>query len=234
MKIHSFQHVPFEGLAQIEPWTKSRKYSLKRTHFFSNDALPALNAFDALIVMGGPMSVHDEHEFPWLKAEKQFIEKAIQAGKKVLGICLGAQLIAHVLGVKVTRNRHKEIGWFPVQKTQEAEKSAIFKALPSAFQAFHWHGETFEIPRSAIHTLKSEACPHQAFVYQSSVVGLQFHLETTLQSAQALITHCQNELVEAPFIQKASEILSDSHRFKTIHSLLDSFLDSWMSCGAER
>jgi GMP synthase (glutamine-hydrolysing) len=229
VKIHCFQHVPFEGLAHIETWGEIQKHSLTRTRFFLNDSLPALDSWDALIILGGDMSVNDAQAFPWLNREKIYIEKAIHAGKKILGICLGAQLIADVLGSKVTRNPYKEIGWFPVQKTENSEKSEIFKTLPPSFLPFHWHGETFALPRDALHTLKSEACIHQAFVYKTFIVGLQFHLEMTLQNAQTLITHCEKELINAPFIQKPSEMLSDPSRFQNMHVLLHSFLDAWIN-----
>jgi GMP synthase (glutamine-hydrolysing) len=218
-----------EGLAHIETWGKIKKHSLTHTRFFLNDSLPALDSLDALIIIGGDMSANDAQAFPWLTREKKYIEKAMHAGKKVLGICLGAQLIADVLGSKVTRNPHKEIGWFPVQKTEGSEKSEIFKTLPSSFLAFHWHEETFALPRDALHTLKSEACLHQAFVYQSWVVGLQFHLEMTLQSAQMLIAHGEKEWINTPFIQKPSEILSDPSRFQSAHALLHPFLNAWMN-----
>jgi GMP synthase-like glutamine amidotransferase len=115
MRIHSLQHVPFEDIGSLAQEIATKGHSLSTTHWYKGDSAPALDSFDVLIVMGGPMGVYDDDIYPWLTAEKELIAKAIAADKKVLGICLGAQLIAYVLGAKVTRNVHREIGWFPLQ-----------------------------------------------------------------------------------------------------------------------
>ena len=143
MRIHYLQHVPFEDLAYIETWAKDKGHSLSVTKLYLNEKLPGMDDFDWLIVMGGPMNIYEEREYPWLVEEKQFIEEVIKTGKVVLGICLGAQLIADVLGGKVRQNDYQEIGWFPVTKTSEANNSVFFKSLPDDFMAFHWHGDTF-------------------------------------------------------------------------------------------
>jgi len=172
------------------------------------------------------MGVYDEDEYPWLKDEKKFIERSIKSGKKILGICLGAQLIADVLGGKVYKNRYKEIGWFDVQLTSEGKKSKFFSDLPERFTAFHWHGDTFEIPDGAVHTARSEACENQAFVYEDRVVGLQFHLETDLQTAKGLIENSEEELKEKGiYIQSPEYILSREDNFNTIEKLLYRFMD---------
>ncbi len=125
MRIHSLQHVPFEGLGSIEAWARDRGHSLTVTRFWAGDALPPPGALDWLIVMGGPMSVHDEAERSWLKAEKRFLRAALDAGKRVLGICLGAQLLAEAMGARIARARAKEIGWFPVTLTPEARAGLL-------------------------------------------------------------------------------------------------------------
>ena len=114
MKIHYLQHVPFEGLGSIESALKEGGHSISVTRLFSDDPLPDISAFDWLIVMGGPMGIKDEDEYSWLRTEKEFIKKTIQTGKVVLGICLGAQLIAEVLGARVYKNKYREIGWFDI------------------------------------------------------------------------------------------------------------------------
>ncbi|HHG73948.1 MAG TPA: type 1 glutamine amidotransferase, partial [Persephonella sp.] len=196
MRIHYVQHVHFETPANIFRWVEEREHSIKGTKLFLNEKLPDMNEFDFLVIMGGPMGVYDEDKFPWLVEEKKFIEKAVKEGKKILGICLGAQLIADVLGAKVYKNRYKEIGWFPVYITKGAEKSEVFKDFPENFTAFHWHGDTFDIPEGAVHTVRSEACENQAFEYEGRIIGLQFHLETNKESAQALIQNSVEELME--------------------------------------
>src|SRR2546428_2396131 len=115
MNIHYFQHVPFEGLGCIEDWANRKSHVLSSTRFFEKHTLSDLKTIDWLIVMGGPMGVYDESEYLWLKEEKEFIKKAIDANKVVIGICLGSQLIAEVLGAKVYKNKFTEIGWFPVE-----------------------------------------------------------------------------------------------------------------------
>ncbi|WP_457668968.1 type 1 glutamine amidotransferase [Thiolapillus sp.] len=176
--------------------------------------------FDLLVVMGGPMGVYDDDQYPWLADEKQLIAAAIERGRKVLGICLGAQLIATVLGAPVTRNREVEIGWFPVRKRQEAGGSAIGRVLPEQLTAFHWHGDTFAIPNAAVPLYRSEACDNQAFVFEDRVVGLQFHLETTPTSAAALVQNCADELVDAPYVQSATEILGGQSHYPCINETM--------------
>ncbi len=115
MRAHYLQHVPFEGLGSIKSWLKKSGYEISNTQFFNSKVLPSIDEIDLLVVMGGPMSVNDEAKYPWLVEEKKFIRNTIEAGKSVLGICLGAQLIASSMGVKVFSNSEKEIGWFPVE-----------------------------------------------------------------------------------------------------------------------
>lgn len=223
MRAHYFQHVPFEGLGSIESRLEAAGYEITNTRFFESAELPDLKKMDLLVVMGGPMSVNDEDKFPWLVSEKKFIGEAIHAGKPVLGICLGAQLIASAAGARVCRNNEKEIGWFPVNGIPSDDKS-IF-CFPSVSEVFHWHGETFELPSGATRLAKSDGCKNQAFQIGKSVIGLQFHLETTPRAAQELVSHCREELVEGKYIQTEEVILSaDSQRYKSINQLMDSLL----------
>lgn len=225
MRIHWLQHVDFEGLGSIEAWAQQQGHHLSYSRLFADDPLPAPDSYDWLIVMGGPMSVNDEAAYPWLKAEKQAIRAAIDAGKVVLGICLGAQLIASVLGAKVAPNDEKEIGWFDVKLTQNAALSPFFVDFTDSFSAFHWHGECFELPRRALRMARSEHCDQQAFVYDERVVGLQFHLETTSASAVSLIEHCADELEEhGPAIQSASQMLAEPEKFSALNGWMDALL----------
>ena len=225
MNIHYLQHVPFESLGSIAAWAHKRGDQVSATHLYQSELLPSLESFDWLVVMGGPMGVYDEAEYPWLTDEKRFIEQVIAVGKTVLGVCLGSQLIACVLGARVHRNAEKEIGWFPIQLTDEAKSSALFSDLPTTQDVFHWHADMFDLPAGAIHMARSAACEHQAFVLDERVVGLQFHLETTKQSAQGLIQNCHNELIPARFIQTAEEMIADERRFTAINRTLEQLLD---------
>ncbi|MBF0633361.1 MAG: type 1 glutamine amidotransferase [Nitrospinae bacterium] len=225
MKIHTLQHVPFEGPANFGEWFTGRGHTMSYTHLYERAVeLPALESFDFLLIMGGSMSVNDEGEFPWLVDEKRFVEKAINAGKTVVGVCLGAQLIANVLGSRVYRNREKEIGWFPLRLTEEGMKSRSFKGFSAEFTAFHWHGETFDIPSGAVRLAESSACANQAFEYEGRVVGLQFHLETNESSAEKLIENCGEEIRPSTFIQSANEMMGNRERFEELSRSLDTFL----------
>ncbi|MCK5862638.1 MAG: gamma-glutamyl-gamma-aminobutyrate hydrolase family protein, partial [Candidatus Hydrogenedentes bacterium] len=181
MRAHYLQHVPFEGLGSIESRLHSSGYEISSTQLFESPEFPALEEIDLLLVMGGPMSVNDEEIYPWLSQEKEFIRRAIDMKKPVLGVCLGAQLIANVLGARVYQNSEKEIGWWPVHGTP-VPSSSLFQ-FPASIQAFHWHGETFNLPAGATLLASSTACKNQAFQIGTSVIGLQFHLETTPESA---------------------------------------------------
>jgi len=218
------QHVPFEGLGSIQDWLVETGYEITRTRFYHSAELPSPEGIDLLIVMGGPMSVNDENGYPWLAAEKGFIKKFIASGKPALGICLGAQLIASALGGKVFPNPVKEIGWFSVKAVASAADAAF--VFPESTEAFHWHGETFSLPSQAIRTAESEGCRNQAFQIGTGVIGLQFHLETTPESARALVNNCGNELVAGKYIQTAEFILSaPPERYAAINSLMRDVLE---------
>ena len=209
MHAHYLQHVPFEGLGSIEPWLLERDYTISHTPLFASQDVPAPASIDLLIVLGGPMSVNDETDYPWLVAEKHFIHEYLTTGKPLLGICLGAQFIASASGAKVYPNTEKEIGWFPVTAVPRAPTCFQF---PPTLTAFHWHGETFDLPAHATLLASSAACKHQAFQMGSNIIGLQFHLETTPEAARKLVTNCRHEITPAPFVQTEQQIRAASQR----------------------
>jgi GMP synthase (glutamine-hydrolysing) len=225
MNIHYLQHVPFEDLGSIADWARERRHHVTVTRLYEDEAFPSQRHVDWLVVMGGPMNIYEEQKYPWLVGEKRFIEHMISAGKVVLGICLGAQLLADVLGARIYKNREKEIGWFPIQLTENAIYCPIFQDIPAQLDAFHWHGDTFDLPRDALHLATSEVCKHQAFSYNSRVLGFQFHLETTKRNAEQLIAHCRDELVDAPFIQTSEAMLADEVRFQRINEVMRRILE---------
>ncbi|MEJ2087687.1 MAG: type 1 glutamine amidotransferase [Gammaproteobacteria bacterium] len=223
MRAHYLQHVPFEGLGSIEPWLLDSGYDITCTRLFARVHLPEPEAIDLLIVMGGPMSVNDEREHPWLVAEKRFIRTVIEAGKPTLGVCLGAQLMAAALGGEVYPNPVKEIGWLPIQAERQAHE-ATFR-FPDEIVVFHWHGDTFTLPPGAVRLARSAVCENQAFQLGSRVLGLQFHLETTPESARALAENCRDELLPGEHIQSEAEILAaPAARYREINRLMDEVL----------
>ena len=223
MRIHYLQHVSFEGLGSIEDWAKEQGHSIKATKFFEKFVLPELASFDLLVVLGGPMGVSDVALHPWLLEEKALIKSAIEADKLVVGICLGAQLIAECLGAKVYANPQKEIGWFPIEKTGHF----FFKSLPAAFDAFHWHGDTFDIPRQAVHLASSAAFRNQAFLYKKRVLALQFHLEIKAGGIQALIENAKAELQKADFVQEEAALLNGAKHCEANNIALGKLLN-WL------
>jgi GMP synthase-like glutamine amidotransferase len=222
MKIHYFQHVPFEGLGCIQSWITKNNHQLTSTKFYNNEPLPDLNKIDFLIIMGGPMGVYDEADNPWLASEKEFIKNAIEANKIVLGVCLGAQLIASALGARVYPNKQKEIGWFPV---------SFNTALPplggmGAFNVFHWHGDTFDLPNGAILHSSTTACKNQLFSINQKVMGIQFHLEATQEAIKAFVQNCGNELVPGlEFIQLEQEILQTTQYIQQSNQMMFDILE---------
>lgn len=229
MRLHILQHVHFEAPAHILSWAGSKRLSVSKTDLFKTHLFPNLSDFDALAILGGPMGVHDEGEFPWLYAEKRFIEKAILMEKKILGICLGAQLLASVLGARIIQNPEKEIGWYPVHLTPEGQDHPLIQDLPASFVAFHWHGDTFEIPEHGRRIGKSDACQNQGFVMNNHIIGLQFHLESTKESVESLVLHGGHEIEEAKWIQDAATMTekTDQHGQQS-NGLMESILDRWI------
>jgi GMP synthase-like glutamine amidotransferase len=224
MRAHFFQHVGFEGLGSINSWLDSYGANITSTRLFEEAKFPKESDIDLLIVMGGPMSVNDEGLYPWLAAEKRFIKEMIDREKAVLGVCLGAQLIANALGAWVYPNPEKEIGWFPIKSVLPPEEDQAFR-FPDECVVFHWHGETFDLPYGAIPLVSSEACKNQAFQIRSRVIGLQFHLEVTPQSVRELVNGCRHELIPGNYVQSEEVIFSaPPDRFSKINSLMNEVL----------
>lgn len=203
MKAVILQHVPFEGPGSIADWLAARKAEVTTVRLFAGDALPDPAAADLVITMGGPMSVNDEWFHDWLKDEKRFLAACIAQGRAVVGVCLGAQLIASALGATVGPNEHAEIGWFDIHPV---EADGAFR-FPAQATVLHWHGETFALPEGAKLLASSEACRNQAFQLGERVIGLQFHLETTPDSLAELLEACGDELVPERFVQEEQDLL---------------------------
>lgn len=177
MQVLVIRHVPFEHLGRIAPVLKAHGAEYTYLDLGENPSAPVnLASYAGLVSMGGPMSANDN--LPYITRELRILEDALSLHKPVLGICLGAQLIARAAGAAVYRNPVKEIGWRQIHWTESAKHDPLFGGLDPAPSVFHWHGETFDLPAGAEWLAWSEACRHQAFRI-GSAYGLQFHLEVT-------------------------------------------------------
>src|SRR5262245_8525675 len=211
MQIHCIQHVPFEGPAAIAEWCARRRHALLRLHPYRGDALPAVSDVEALVVMGGPMSANDAASLEWLAAETRLVEQVVRAARPMLGVCLGAQILAHALGARVYRAREREIGWWPLRVRPEARKGTPLADWPDVLVPLHWHGETFDLPPGAAHLAETGAVPHQAFLWRRAL-GLQFHAEATPESVDEIAGACAGEIGDGVFEQPAEQIRAGAER----------------------
>ncbi len=225
MKIHILQHVPFENPGTILDWAGERNFSVGFTQLFKQEKLPNLEEFDLLVIMGGPMNLSDMEKYPWLVQEKAFLKKTLALGKKMLGICLGAQLLAETLGANVFHNSQKEIGWFPIRKNDVADHEILKLFKEESLPAFHWHGDTFDLPKEAVPLFSSEATNNQAFVWNNQIFALQFHWEVKPENVRLLLEKAASDLTEGPFVQKATEMTARTENFTVARKNLFRFLD---------
>lgn len=224
MRIHWLQHADYEELGCIAPALSA--HTLSHTRLYAGDALPDADAFDALIVMGGPMNIYEYDVHPWLRAEKAFIKAAIDAGKRVLGICLGAQLIADTLGAPTTRNAETEIGWLELALSEDGRREPLFAGFPERFTAFHWHGDTFAIPHGSRTLMSSAGCINQAYAVGERIVGIQFHLEVTAANARIWFEH--GAPAPSRYVQSAADILAQLDHFGANNRLMLQLLANWL------
>jgi GMP synthase (glutamine-hydrolysing) len=203
MHIHFIQHVPFEYPSSIIDWVITNNHIYSFTKIYESATYPSVDSFDALIIMGGPMGVYEEDLHDWIVPQTAFIKTAIDANKKVLGVCLGSQFIAKALGSKVYPHTLKEIGWWPVEKVND---QAFIKTLPSTFTTFHWHGDTFDLPTGATHLFKSEGCLQQGFIYNDHVIALQFHMEVKEDLLNDMTDHEKGQLAADTYVQTEQQI----------------------------
>ncbi len=227
MRIHYLQHVPYEGLGSTAEWAGARGHSVAGTRLFEGEALPAPDSFDWLVVMGGPMNIYEEQAYPWFPEEKRFIGEVIKAERTVIGICLGAQLISDVLGGPVVSNGCQEIGWFPLERT--AAPAPLEKLLPDTEnEAFHWHGDRFELPPGVTPFAESAGCKNQGFVHEGRVWAFQFHPEITPGAAGVFADH-DAPLPAGEFVQSREAMLSRPERFERLRGKWFAFLDALAS-----
>lgn len=222
MHIHYLIHADFESPGAIDTWVQLNAHTFSSTHTYKDEQLPKPTDFDFLIVMGGPQSATQLDKWPYLKDEIDLIKQTIAANKPILGICLGAQLLAESLGVKTQKSPHREIGVFPIELLPDAKEDPLFSQFPACFNVMHWHSDMPDIPDGARLLAKSAGCPQQAFSVGDRLYGLQFHLEITPNDVKAMLPH-EGELKPGPYIETKEKLLS--HDLKDINKKLFEVLD---------
>ena len=231
LRIAILEHGPTEGAAKIYDWAHERDFQTRTVRLDAGDPFPSLESFEMLVVMGGGMNIYQYRDYPWLKPERELMQAAIAVGKPILGVCLGAQLLADALGARVHQNPEKEIGWLPVRML---ETSGPFARFPREITVFHWHGDTFEIPAGARRIAENQGCANQGFIHGDRLVGLQFHIEVTPDAVADFIRGGDSEMVPAHFVQSPSEILERQPDLTEMHRGLWHLLDCLADKAAPR
>ena len=187
------QHVPHETLGTLEPFFRDAGLRCRYVPLFAEapERLD-LDAAPGLVVLGGPMNVDEVDRYPWLRSETAWLQAAVAREVPVLGICLGAQLLAKSLGARVYPSGVKEIGWYEIELTPEAADDPLFAGMDPRQMAFQWHGDTFDLPPGAVHLARSDSCRQQAFRYGRSAYGLQFHAEMTATLIEDWLDDAEN------------------------------------------
>jgi GMP synthase (glutamine-hydrolysing) len=224
-KILVLQHAPCETLGTIANALQDAALAWQYFRVFQGAPLPKeIGEAGGLIVMGGPMGVYEQDRYPHLRDEIRLVEAALKAEIPILGVCLGSQLLASVLGAQIRKADQKEIGWHDLRLTDSAASDRLFAGLPNSVTVFHWHGDVFDLPKDATSLAKSQLTEHQAFRFGDHVYGLLFHLEVTETMVKEMVDTFADEVREAgadgaAIVAKASEHLPALHKFgETIFS----------------
>jgi len=219
LRLLAIENARGEHLGYFEELAERMGISVSYRRLWKGDSLEGALSHDFIVILGGPMSVNDTAEYPYLREEVELIRKALSSGKKLLGICLGAQLMAKALNSKVFPGDVKEIGWYPVELTEEAREDEIFSRFPQSFEVFQWHGETFDLPPGTVHIAQSQFYPNQAFRIGKSY-ALQFHFEVTAE----MVKDWSREVPEL-----RGEILSNlEEKIERLNKLAELFFEKWI------
>jgi len=222
MKLAILQHVAHEGPAALLDWTDARGHRTAIWPLYNSPSLPTTEQFDGLIVLGGGMSVHDNDIHPWLEPERQLIRDTLAAGRPVMGVCLGAQQLAHALGARVFPNDEREVGFWPIHRKGDT------LPLPTTLPACHWHGDTFDLPEGAVLLASSEGCRNQVFVTGDGVgLGLQCHLEASAEWVDSCCTHDADYLIPGRWMQDANRLRAERTAYPAMHAALFDLLDAF-------
>ena len=231
VKILILQHIACEPPGVYEDILVERGAAIHRVELDAAQQLPDWRGGDAILAMGGPMSVNDDDTLPWLSAEKRWVRDAVLAGKPFWGVCLGAQLLAASLGARVYGGAMPEIGILPVYLTSEAQDDAVFSGIPRELETFQWHGETFDLPAGAVLLASSPAYPNQAFRWKEKAYGVQFHLEISPEMAEqwSQVPDYAAALERSLGAGAVSKVVGDVLRVKeTLHSHARRMFENWL------
>jgi GMP synthase (glutamine-hydrolysing) len=229
-KIYVLQHHPVENLGSIADALEGAALAWQYVRVHEGQPVPTeMKGAGGLIVMGGPMGVYQTERYPFLRDEMALIEDAIKHERPVLGVCLGAQIVAAALGAKVDRNPSgKEIGWHPIRLEEAASDDRLMRGLPETLTPFHWHGDIFELPSGAVSLASSDKTPCQAFRYGDKTYGFQFHFEVTTSSVRAMADAFAKDLQRQQII--AEEMIADSDQHVArLEQIADTVFSRWAS-----
>ena len=226
MHILCITHADFETPGIIEDWAKNRNHSFKIQKPYKGEVLAKIDEFDFLILKGGPQSPTKIEEFPYLNDEIVLAQNAISQNKKVLGFCLGAQIIGESLGAGTLRSPEKEVGVYPITLLPDAENDPVLKDLPTQFSVIHWHNDMPGLTDSAIVLAQSEGCPRQIVRYNQNTYGFQCHLEITLDGIKTMIDNVPEDLEPSKFTQTESDLLAQD--YESINHRMFNILDNFV------
>lgn len=225
MIVRHIEHEPIVGAGTALDWARERGHDCRGIRVYEGAPFPNPDDLDMLVVPGGTMSVYDEAEFPWLRDEKRFVAKVLEAGKPVVGLCLGAQMLAEVLGGRVFRASHREFGWFEVRTNPDAARSPVFSVFPKRLEGFHWHGDAFDLPPGVVSLAHSDATPNQAFECGGVAYALQFHLEASEAGVRSLLKNAGHQLQPGPYVQAPETMLPAAAPLAELRRLFFAWLD---------
>lgn len=218
-KVLILQHMAHEILGTLNPYLKQKGLNVRYVNFDRTpEEQPNIDKYNGLVILGGPMGVYEANEYPHLKWEMQMIERALKKDMPILGICLGSQLLAQVLGSQVRQHHEKEIGWYDVKLTEDGKKDKLFEHFGEQQKVFQIHGDTYDMPKTATHLAYGDSCESQAFKYGDKAYGLQFHLEVD----KAMIYRW----LEKPNNQKDIQSSNGKFSFGTIKSETEKYIDN--------
>jgi GMP synthase (glutamine-hydrolysing) len=228
-KILVLQHHPAENLGAIADALEGAALAWQYVRVFDGHSIPKdVTGLGGLIVMGGPQTVYQLDRYPYLRGEIALIERALAAGKPVLGVCLGSQLLAAALGAEVRRGDAWEIGWYPVRLHEGAKEDRLMRGLPAEFVAAHWHSDVFDLPRDAVALVSSEKTPLQAYRHGANAYGFLFHAEMTREILTALVAEFGAGLTRVGIDGDAIVVEAEKH-LPALGRIGDTIFSRWAS-----